>query len=879
MKKEDIIKKNLRWIVAFILIVLVWIGLAPEWYSWYQESWIQEPLNPDNEKNKMWIQSLYELLNGRWLVNIPICITLGYFTVRWCLRIAKDNDIRLYRPILALLGFVLLFVRSQVDYAKVVCDLDYRMFLTLLLGLLLLTMALKIWKPNLLKDVFIRIEELTDRIINWMSNICKEKQTNEENIDEVAGFPIDSIEKTTISENLKQYASIIVDKLLATNIHEGSFAVGITGGWGVGKTKFLDTLKEQMKVHAEVVEFNPWMCRTPEQVTQDFFSSLRHQLSQKYSTLSKSIKEYSKLVGNLPIAPQSIFSFDMTLPMEKDSLFEKKQNLSMKFSRLNRPVVVFIDDMDRLEKEEVFEVLRLIRNTADLKNTIYIVAYDREYVTYILNEKQIKNASSYLEKIFPVEVHMPKVEDKLIWEALKADFSTQDNKYGGRFAKALFAKFNNEQRELILRVLYNYRHVKRFARLYMLNFSHLNKLFPKEIDLIDLFWIELLQMYDQKTYDKLASDPYCLLYYDSNNERYFIKNGVSDEKIGTSENKYDGEKFWKFETPSILILLFGYSARSEHKNICKPENYDKYFTMSISPFKLSITEMNNLLSDNANPEEVVNKWLKGKKYLNSITYQMEHVNVNILQNVQLQNFLQGVLYFGEKIASNNTRFLSIRVISLFQKKRYKNDFEKIAHDTVLNWIKRRTSEEKTPLSLSFFLNKLYRYKYYDMDGDPFEPTQLLISNEEVEEVLVRIMKTYLEKHPELRALDILNEKGELGKLFKNCCVLVEDAESMGDRNKHLQVAFNIVIEHFALKEEKPTIEEFGKALDSMFQSETKELDPYSWDDDDYDYYQREKYSEEMMNAYFGNDDSKFEEFKVKCFTVKKRKTKRQEKKL
>ena len=43
-------------------------------------------------------------------------------------------------------------------------------------------------------------------------------------------------------------------------------------------------------------------------------------------------------------------------------------------TQLDKPILVVIDDIDRLEKEELFEVLRLIRNTGNFTNLIYSVS-------------------------------------------------------------------------------------------------------------------------------------------------------------------------------------------------------------------------------------------------------------------------------------------------------------------------------------------------------------------------------------------------------------------------------------------------------------------------------------------------------------------------
>lgn len=394
---KDIRKSEMIWTAGLLVLIPVWIGFAPVWYNWYAMP-----------ENGHWMKWLYDILDGRWLVNVPVCIVGGYFVVRWCSRIWKDNDIRYYRIILPLLGIVVLYCESTVEYAKVIWSLDYRFVLTLFLVAPLLTMVVK----GFYKESHFRGEN------EGLATSEDGGQEKPKENSKKKGFSDDDTENTDIPEALKKYAGEIIERLLVTKINKQSYALGVTGEWGVGKTTFLGVLKEKIAGRAEIVEFNPWMCSSPEQVTSDFFASLRHQLSPKYSTLSHSIKEYAKYVNNVTLSHPAI-SMEIILPVNEESLFERKKTLSQKFSRLPRPVVVIIDDVDRLERDEVFEVLRLIRNTADLSNVIYIVAYDKEYVTCVLEEKNIKDSSAYLEKIFPVEVHLPKVEDHLVWATFK----------------------------------------------------------------------------------------------------------------------------------------------------------------------------------------------------------------------------------------------------------------------------------------------------------------------------------------------------------------------------------------------------------------------------------------------------------------------------
>ena len=436
-------------ITILFLLISIWTGLAPEWYKWYSV-----------DDNGFWMKWLYKLLDGLYSVNIPISLVLIYVALCSYKRIWKDNIIRWYRFTIVLLGLFLLLYKSDVTYANIVWNIDYRMLLSSLLIFALLIMSLNA-----------NIKNSISGFIKYRNNILAKENKDKEEV-KIKGFTCDNNTDITISNNTKKYISVLAEKLLATNIDEHSFAVGVTGEWGVGKTTFLDTLKEEIKNKADIVEFNPWLCRTPQQVTHDFFNSLREQLSPIYSILSNSIKEYAKLLNNITISSNQTFAMDMIIPAKEESLYEKKKNLSDKFAQLSRPVIVFIDDIDRLEREEVFEVLRLIRNTADMSNIIYVAAYDKEYVTCVLNEKNIKDAHSYLEKIFNVEVHLPKIEDYFIWEDLKAEINKQDCTEKN-ISQGLFKAFNIYDRELILNVLDNYRRTKRFARLYMFSVKYL----------------------------------------------------------------------------------------------------------------------------------------------------------------------------------------------------------------------------------------------------------------------------------------------------------------------------------------------------------------------------------------------------------------------
>lgn len=819
-------------ITILFLLISIWTGLAPEWYKWYIV-----------DDNGFWMKWLYKLLDGLYSVNIPISLVLIYVALCSYKRIWKDNIIRWYRFTIVLLGLFLLLYKSDVTYANIVWNIDYRMLLSSLLIFALLIMSLNA-----------NIKNSISGFIKYRNNILVKENKDKEEV-KIKGFTCDNNTDITISNNTKKYISVLAEKLLATNIDEHSFAVGVTGEWGVGKTTFLDTLKEEIKNKADIVEFNPWLCRTPQQVTHDFFNSLREQLSPIYSILSNSIKEYAKLLNNITISSNQTFAMDMIIPAKEESLYEKKKNLSDKFAQLSRPVIVFIDDIDRLEREEVFEVLRLIRNTADMSNIIYVAAYDKEYVTCVLNEKNIKDAHSYLEKIFNVEVHLPKIEDYFIWEDLKAEINKQDCTEKN-ISQGLFKAFNIYDRELILNVLDNYRRTKRFARLYMFSVKYLLESSSwGEIGLKDLFWIELLQTYDKRTYDVLSNDPYVLLYLDE--DRYRIKNGIITRTNQEKKNVFQEKPFWMEETPQILDKIFGNSIKKTKLSACLRENYEKYFTLNISKYKLSFKEMNTLFDEGAVPCDIVSKWINDGKYPSSIMYQMKQIELNKLEGDKLCAYLHGLLSFASKIAiyANSPIF---EVKKLLRKNMYANHSQ--LHDIVLQWIDNETTNAQVVLQLSKLLNVLYVSKDRDEDGNLIDYNELVISNEEIEGRLKMLIDRFLENHLEFSALDILNEKSSLSYVFKNCCVT--EQTSM-DGFLYKQVGFDTIIFYFEQKESKPTEEMFDAELSRWSYEETP-IFKNPEEENDYWNYMEHRY-EQKMEEYFGSScKEKLSEFKTKC---------------
>ena len=162
------------------------------------------------------------------------------------------------------------------------------------------------------------------------------------------------------------------------------------------------------------------------------------------------------------------------------------------------------------------------------------------------------------------------------------------------------------------------------------------------------------------------------------------------------------------------------------------------------------------------------------------------------------------------------------------------------------------------------LNHLYTASWFnEKDGKIEYSNPLIIRNEDIQVLLVKAMEEFLEKHPDSTTLDILDEKGDLGRLFNNCCVLTDSGSYDGYRCT--QFAFNSVIEHCSNQDSKPPLSKYKDACDRIF----REAEAYIFTDSEEEdaYY---PYSQDLCDwvhsSYFGSDNNLIDRFKSECFS-------------
>lgn len=100
-----------------------------------------------------------------------------------------------------------------------------------------------------------------------------------------------------------EYAKSFAEKLLYVDIKKSSYAAGISGEWGSGKTTFMKDIQNHTSNKTYQIWFNPWNSQSPKQIIEDYFGLLSSTVHGVYEPLEKMLINYSKLLTELELHP------------------------------------------------------------------------------------------------------------------------------------------------------------------------------------------------------------------------------------------------------------------------------------------------------------------------------------------------------------------------------------------------------------------------------------------------------------------------------------------------------------------------------------------------------------------------------------------------
>lgn len=229
-----------------------------------------------------------------------------------------------------------------------------------------------------------------------------------------------------------EMARHLASSFLQNDLSRG-FVVGVEGAWGSGKSSLVNLALEELIKQREgpkVVRFAPWLVGNRNELLAQLFSDLEPVILEsvpasereetkailvRYAQVSSGLAVLAELAeaGGLPWAGFAARFFRKSggkaAKISENSLGDLNEDLRKKLKKLNHPIIVFVDDLDRLEPTEAVEVLRLVKAVADFPHVAYVLAYDIEVLDRSIQQAiGVSDGGAYLEKVVQASFKVPK---------------------------------------------------------------------------------------------------------------------------------------------------------------------------------------------------------------------------------------------------------------------------------------------------------------------------------------------------------------------------------------------------------------------------------------------------------------------------------------
>ncbi|MER2906774.1 KAP family P-loop NTPase fold protein [Morganella morganii] len=216
-----------------------------------------------------------------------------------------------------------------------------------------------------------------------------------------------------------------IAETIAKSRDPSSLVIGLFGPWGDGKTSVLKMMEESLAIHERVVtiRFNPWHFPTEDALLRGFFATLADALGQEPAFKEKAAKLLESYGGILSLVSVALPGVEINPgeaaksigeSLSKVSLDQLKDQIDTLLGQSGKRIVILIDDIDRLDKDETNAIFKLVKLSASFKHTCYVLAFDDEVVAAALGERYGAGGKeagrAFLEKIIQVPLHLPPVD-------------------------------------------------------------------------------------------------------------------------------------------------------------------------------------------------------------------------------------------------------------------------------------------------------------------------------------------------------------------------------------------------------------------------------------------------------------------------------------
>jgi predicted KAP-like P-loop ATPase len=417
-----------------------------------------------------------------------------------------------------------------------------------------------------------------------------------------ADQPIVSAEQDRLERD--HFARALVEDIRRAPRQNG-FVIALTGVWGEGKTSVINLIEAELTERGEavVIHFNPWLFSGTEELVEHFFDELIGQLREtkieKLSHVASALETYGRVVTplkNLPWIGEILRSTgaiateaSQALKGQSGSARLRARELRQRLAELDIPILIVVDDIDRLRPAEVIDVMRLVRLVGDFPNLVYMLAFDRPRVEEALGDGDPERGRAYLEKIVQVIHALPPVREQALSDLLAADLGEAIGDLSRyHFDREHFQNvFYGGVRDFIATV----RDVRRLINVLPATFA----LIGDEVELTDVIALEALRVLAPDSFAAIAQHPDAFTTPSDVGRRGTTTNDAHKEQVqaaldAAGTKRATVERIVRELFPGASRHLGGSNYGSEwldtwrrQRRVANPEVFDIYLRRRVAP--------------------------------------------------------------------------------------------------------------------------------------------------------------------------------------------------------------------------------------------------------------------------------------------------------
>jgi predicted KAP-like P-loop ATPase len=366
--------------------------------------------------------------------------------------------------------------------------------------------------------------------------------------------------RTAADDRLRRtdFAGRLANVLSELSLDEGR-VFAIRGGWGFGKSSLKNLITErldEMNGGPDWLDFNPWRWGDADAIAKALFGQLANRLggehSKKALARAEALRRYGAMLtgatGHRKKAESSTHWISLALTnvsliaiasavgfqlptvgkvagvlavlavgssilgralthwgrdRSNEPLENLRDALEERLKELDRPVVVFVDDIDRLEPEQIRMILRQVKANANLPNIVFVLLFQPSIVERALDPVADGDGRAFLEKIVQASFDLPAVPMSIVHDTFARDLQAVAGAYATEANGFEQTRWGNVFIGAMQPRLRNIRDAKRLISSIAVHLPLHATGDTFEVNLIDFFGVETIRVFEPDLYDAL----------------------------------------------------------------------------------------------------------------------------------------------------------------------------------------------------------------------------------------------------------------------------------------------------------------------------------------------------------------------------------------